>query len=175
MSLSQWRIDSSHASRAARTADSAAYSPPGFSNVGQTVQHHVEAEQSSDQQEHLMKKRAWDVAMGPGKSLPMNMFMMYMAGRSISIFPIMMVAMMLWRPLKALFSVNSTFKPLEHESTGSLLPHKLVFLLGNCGVVALAIYKIHTMGLLPNYDSDWLEFVPEARRIQYTLVGDLFV
>lgn len=51
--------------------------------------------------------------MGPAKSLPMNMFMMYMAGGGVSIFPIMMVGMMVFRPLKALFAVNSTFKPLE--------------------------------------------------------------
>ena len=39
--------------------------------------------------------------------------MMYMAGNTISIFPIMMVVMMAWRPIKALLSVNAAFKPLE--------------------------------------------------------------
>ena len=38
---------------------------------------------------------------------------MYMAGNTISIFPIMMVAMMAWRPVKAFMSVNTVFKPLE--------------------------------------------------------------
>ena len=53
------------------------------------------------------------MALGPVKALPMNMLMMYMAGNTISIFPIMMVAMMVWRPIKALMSVNAAFKPLE--------------------------------------------------------------
>uniref|UniRef100_A0A1I7XFR7 ER membrane protein complex subunit 4 n=1 Tax=Heterorhabditis bacteriophora TaxID=37862 RepID=A0A1I7XFR7_HETBA len=35
----------------------------------------------------------------------------------VSIFPIMMVGMMLWRPAKALFAVNATFKPLEVSSS----------------------------------------------------------
>jgi hypothetical protein len=35
---------------------------------------------------------------------------MYMAGNSISIFPIMMVCMMGWRPVKALMQVNGVFK-----------------------------------------------------------------
>lgn len=39
--------------------------------------------------------------------------MMYMAGNAISIFPIMMVAMMAWRPMRAIVSVNQAFKPLE--------------------------------------------------------------
>lgn len=60
-----------------------------------------------------MKKRAWDMALQPIKSLPMNLFMMYMSGNTISIFPIMMIAMMAWRPVKALMSVNLAFKPLQ--------------------------------------------------------------
>lgn len=77
--------------------------------------------------------------MAPAKALPMNMFMMYMAGRAVSIFPIMMVAMMLWRPFKALLAVNATFKPLEasffeteeakREKGGLVLyGHPLIFL-----------------------------------------------
>ena len=37
----------------------------------------------------------------------MNLFMMYMVGSSISIFPIMMVGMMFVKPIRALLSVNS--------------------------------------------------------------------
>lgn len=65
------------------------------------------------QTHHLMKKRAWDMALQPIKSIPMNLFMMYMSGNTISIFPIMMIAMMAWRPVKALMSVNPAFKPLQ--------------------------------------------------------------
>lgn len=68
------------------------------------------------QQQRLVEKRAWEMALGPLKSLPMNLFMMYMAGNSISIFPIMMVCMMAWRPLKALTATNSTFKSVFRGS-----------------------------------------------------------
>ena len=43
----------------------------------------------------------------------MNLILMYMAGGSISIFPIMMVGMMLLRPVKALWAINQTFKSIE--------------------------------------------------------------
>ncbi|PAV70300.1 hypothetical protein WR25_11303 [Diploscapter pachys] len=151
-------------------------SPPGYSSTGTAIQQHTDGEHNVEQQEQLARKRAWDVAMGPAKALPMNMFMMYMAGRSVSIFPIMMVAMLLWRPVKALFSVGATFKPLEDErTTGSLLLHKIIFILGNFATIGLAIYKVHTMGLLPNTPSDWLEFIPQAQRVQYNLVSDTYV
>ncbi|CDK13604.1 ER membrane protein complex subunit 4 [Caenorhabditis elegans] len=113
--------------------------------------------------------------MGPAKSLPMNMFMMYMAGGGVSIFPIMMVGMMVFRPLKALFAVNSTFKPLESPATGSMFIHKLIFCLGNLGAIGLAIYKVHTMGLLPNTPSDWLEFIPQPGRAQYSIIDEVFI
>ncbi|XP_010220139.1 PREDICTED: ER membrane protein complex subunit 4, partial [Tinamus guttatus] len=37
----------------------------------------------------LVEKRCWDVALAPLKQLPMNLFIMYMAGNTISIFPAM--------------------------------------------------------------------------------------
>jgi len=38
----------------------------------------------------------------------MNLFIMYMAGNSISIFPIMMVGMLIVRPVKALFTLQTS-------------------------------------------------------------------
>ena len=55
---------------------------------------------------HLQKY--WDVALGPLKQLPMNLFIMYMSGNSISIFPIMMVGMMVWRPIQALLAIKTS-------------------------------------------------------------------
>ena len=53
-------------------------------------------------------QKSWDIALGPFKQIPMNLFIMYMAGNSISIFPIMMVGMMFLRPVKALLAVKSS-------------------------------------------------------------------
>ncbi|XP_043542457.1 ER membrane protein complex subunit 4, partial [Chiloscyllium plagiosum] len=56
----------------------------------------------------LVEKRCWDIALGPLKQVPMNLFIMYMAGNTISIFPIMMVCMMAWRPIQALMSMSAS-------------------------------------------------------------------
>lgn len=53
-------------------------------------------------------QKSWDIALGPFKQIPMNLFIMYMAGNSISIFPIMMVGMMFLRPVKALLAIKSS-------------------------------------------------------------------
>lgn len=105
-----------------------------------------------------MAKKSWDIALGPFKQVPMNLFIMYMAGNSISIFPIMMVGMMFLRPVKALLAIKSTFVSLEGEHDHVAL-QKFFYLLGNLSLVALALYKCHSMGLLPTATSDWLAFM----------------
>lgn len=65
--------------------------------------------------------------------VPMNMFIMWMSGNSISIFPIMMVGMMFLRPIQALFSAGQAFKAIEGDQAPL---QKLVWLLGefvSCG------------------------------------------
>ena len=46
----------------------------------------------------------WSIALGPWKQLPLNLFVLWMAGNTISLFPIMMVGMMFVRPVQSLFS-----------------------------------------------------------------------
>ncbi|XP_032060317.1 ER membrane protein complex subunit 4-like isoform X1 [Aythya fuligula] len=93
----------------------------------------------------------------------MNLFIMYMAGNTISIFPAMMVGMMGWRLLQALLSLSTTLKLLE--SSSARLLQGLVFLVGNGLGLALALYKCQAMGLLPTHASDWLALVapPQVR------------
>lgn len=78
-------------------------SPPGYSTSNQIANESV---QQSDNT--LLAKRSWEIALGPFKQLPMNLFITWMAGNSISIFPIMMVGMLLVRPIKALFSMGTS-------------------------------------------------------------------
>nr|XP_032800630.1 ER membrane protein complex subunit 4 isoform X3 [Petromyzon marinus]XP_032800631.1 ER membrane protein complex subunit 4 isoform X3 [Petromyzon marinus] len=92
----------------------------------------------------------------------MNLFIMYMAGNTISIFPIMMVCMMAWRPIQALMAMSSTFKLLEGSTRPRL--QGAVYLVGNVLGLALAVYKCQAMGLLPTHASDWLAFIEPQQR-----------
>merc|ERR1739838_793854 len=143
--------------------------PPGYS-ASINVIHDPSRQNDSS----LRAKRLWDMALGPFKQVPMNLFIMYMSGSSISIFPIMMVVMMMFRPLKTLFSVKQAFKGFETGANGlgvNILGQKLVFILGNLANVALAMYKCHTMGLLPTHASDWLAFADPLQRAEVVVGG----
>ena len=147
---SRWQLDFS--SRPGHGAD--LLSPPGYSASTSNLSRE---EISREADPNLRIKRSWDLALGPFKQVPMNLFIMWMSGNTISIFPIMMVFMMMFRPFKTLFSVSQTFKGFETSGGGvTFLGQKIVFVLGNLANVALAMYKCHSMGLLPTHVSGQL-------------------
>jgi hypothetical protein len=60
-------------------------------------------------------KRAWDFAISPVKSLPMQAFMLYMSGGGVQIFSMGIVAMLLLSPFKNLSSMNSGSSVLANQ------------------------------------------------------------
>ncbi|CAL1537753.1 unnamed protein product [Lymnaea stagnalis] len=140
-------------------------SPVGFENLSTVAERPREADPG------LINKRSWDIALGPIKQVPMNMFIMWMAGSSISIFPIMMVGMMFFRPIQAMLSIQNTFKSIEGDQAAF---QKLVYCIGNLACLAMAVYKCQTMGLLPTHASDWLAFVQPQERMEWSGGGMFF-
>jgi len=164
---SRWGLDFASKTRGSASSwgsGSDLPAPPGYSSSSTTVA--AEATRPTDPT--LKAKKSWDLALGPIKQAPMNLFIMYMSGNTISIFPIMMVIMMAVRPFKTLFSVNATFKSLDAaDGSNNNLGQKMVYVLGNLINVALAMYKCHSMGMLPTYASDWLAFADPVERAEW--------
>lgn len=108
--------------------------------------------------EGLKVKKAWEIALGPAKSIPMNLVMSYMTGNSLQIIPIMMTLMLFWNPLKAIFTeTNAIFKNLETKKNASdILLTKVVYVACQIGCMAVGIWKLYNMGLIPNSEGDWL-------------------
>lgn len=105
---------------------------------------------STEEMDTLKMKKAWEIAIGPAKQLPMNAIGMYMTGNSLQIFSIMMVFMLFKTPITSIFSMNPLFARFETEGTKSrLLGVKLVYIACNCLALALGIWKVNGMGLLP--------------------------
>ena len=55
----------------------------------------------------LKEKRAWDFAISPAKSLPMQAFMLYMSGGGVQIFSMGIVFMLLMSPFKNIAAINT--------------------------------------------------------------------
>jgi len=129
----------------------------------------VTKQKDTEAQSKLVDKRSWDIALGPIKSLPMNMFMMYMVGSQISMFPIMMLGMTFFRHISALMGLRQVTKQLEKSP--QYVIQTVVYILGQFVGLSLAVYKCNVMGLLPTHPSDWLAFKTPPSRIEYTLGG----
>lgn len=103
-----------------------------------------------EEMDTLKLKKAWELALGPAKQLPMNAFGMYMSGNSLQIFSIMMVFMLFKAPIQALFNIQGTFQRLESEGNRQqMLLVKAAFVGCNFLALALGLWKVNGMGLLP--------------------------
>nr|POE87850.1 er membrane protein complex subunit 4 [Quercus suber] len=105
---------------------------------------------SPEEMDTLKLKKAWELALAPAKQLPMNAIGMYMSGNSLQIFSIMMVFMLFKGPITAVFNIQGTFQRLETDSNkGQMVIVKLAFVACNVLALALGIWKVNGMGLLP--------------------------
>ena len=87
----------------------------------------------------------------------MQAIMMYMSGNSLQIFSIMMTFMIFKTPIQGIMATNTAFTRFETEGTkGKLWGIKIVYILCNCLLLALGVWKVNGMGLLPTTRSDWL-------------------
>ncbi|KAH9977338.1 hypothetical protein BGW80DRAFT_1435980 [Lactifluus volemus] len=143
--------------------------PPGFSEISKTKESSkssATAVATLKSHEALKQKRAWDFAISPVKSLPMQAFMLYMSGGGVQIFSMGIVAMLLLSPFKNLSAMNTAFAPFAPGPPSSpsakyltTLPlQKLAYLACNILTLALGLWKCRSMGLLPTGTGDWLAF-----------------
>lgn len=110
----------------------------------------MRAPPTTEETDTLKVKKAWEVALAPVKQLPMTAIMMYMSGNSLQIFSIMMVAMAFKNPVMGLVATNQSFERFESEGTKSkLLVVKAVYVAMQLLALALGIWKVNGMGLLP--------------------------
>ncbi|KAG5927510.1 hypothetical protein E4U42_002153 [Claviceps africana] len=112
---------------------------------------------SADEMETLKVKKAWEVALAPVKALPMTGIMMYMSGNSLQIFSIMMVFMAFKNPIIGLMATNQAFEKFHSEKNAAqILQIKLVYVAMQLIALAVGVWKVNSMGLLPTTRSDWL-------------------
>ncbi|ETI27495.1 hypothetical protein G647_09686 [Cladophialophora carrionii CBS 160.54] len=135
--------------------------PPGYSSskalTGKQARWTGRKPPTPEETETLKLKKAWEVALGPAKQLPMQAIMGYMSGNSLQIFSIMMVFMLFKNPIQAISQTNTQFARFESPGNRTqMLGVKALYIVMQCLLLALGIYKVNSMGLLPTTRSDWL-------------------
>lgn len=136
-------------------------SPPGCKPV---VVEESNLDLPGEQQNRkLLTKQSWNIALAPMYQVPMNLFLMYMSGGTISIFSLMMVGLLMYRPISALL----TCKDFYNQLRGDQRPLQMfVYLLANVVSLLLGLYKCEILGILPIYASDWIKFGVEREVLE---------
>ncbi|KAK5998553.1 ER membrane protein complex subunit 4 [Cladobotryum mycophilum] len=125
---------------------------------------------SAEERDTLKVKKAWEVALAPVKGLPMTAIMMYMSGNSLQIFSIMMVFMAFKNPIVGLMTTNQAFERFQTESNSAkILQTKLVYVAMQLLALAVGIWKVHSMGLLPTTRSDWMMWEPLREPVEHAV------
>lgn len=141
--------------------------PPGFSRASQDQDDSTLSRQKKDAEANWKSQKAWEVAQAPFKNLLMMGFMMWMAGSTVHLFSIGITFSALWQPISALQGVGKVFEPYK-DSKVELLGPKLLFIALNLGGLALGVWKLNTLGLLPTHASDWVSSLPPAQEVEYS-------
>lgn len=154
----QWVLDLTTAP-ASTPKSSSLPDPPGYTSTAsskrgtntktpQTTTTHKRP--TPDEMDTLKLKKAWEIAIAPAKQLPMQGIGMWMSGNSLQVLSIFMVFSLFKNPLQQIMQVNKVFVPFEAEKTKQqMVMVKLAFILCNLLTVALGVYKVNAMGLLP--------------------------
>ena len=162
----KWFVDFSKRPEKALVAQHEHCMPLGFTD--RTIADTTSVEEGT----RLISMRSWDIALGPIKQSPMNVMISWMAGNSIALFPIMFVGMLLFRPFQSMLTISKAFEAIEAGQYSIL--QKLVYFLGNLVNLGIALYKCHSMGLLPTYASDWLAFENPQQLMENSFGGFSF-
>ncbi|KAK0627826.1 hypothetical protein B0T14DRAFT_423456 [Immersiella caudata] len=123
-----------------------------------------------EEMDTLKLKKAWEVALGPVKGLPMTGIMMYMSGNSLQIFSIMMVFMAFKNPIMGILGTNQAFERFQTETNrAKIVQVKLAYVAMQLLALALGIWKVNSMGLLPTTRSDWLLWEAQRESLEYAV------
>ncbi|KAK9782024.1 putative ER membrane protein complex subunit 4 [Seiridium cardinale] len=172
----KWVIDLNDPPQA-RTKSGGIPDPPGYSSQvagskKQAAKTPARKAPTSDEMDKLKLKKAWEVALAPVKQLPMTAIMMYMSGNSLQIFSIMMVFMAFKNPIMGVIGTNQAFERFESDGNkGKMLQAKLAYVAMQVVALALGIWKVNAMGLLPTTRSDWLAWEAQRDPLEHAVVA----
>ncbi|KFK27766.1 hypothetical protein AALP_AA8G426200 [Arabis alpina] len=151
--------------------------PPGFSRTSSDkiflALWQLDSKRKYRNDANSKLKKAWQVAQSPFKNLMMMCFLMWMVGNTLNLFSIGITFSALWQSITALWSVAKIFEPFEDNEV-ELFEPKLVFIALNLGRLAMGIYKLNSLGLLPTHASDWVSSLSPPQEVEYSSGGIVF-
>ena len=161
MVVRDWSFDLNNNSK---TAFNRFTPPPGLRDVMQMEKSATEVGGAFETESTALiakkKAQAMNLAMSPVKQMGMNAFMMYMSGKQLNIFSISITSTAILSPLRDIFSVGKKFEAFSDKNGKvDLQTAKLIFIALNVVWLAVGLYKMSNMRLLPTTSADWVGYI----------------
>jgi ER membrane protein complex subunit 4 len=116
----------------------------------------------------MLVNRAYEITRAQVGPLFQTAFMLYFfIGNQLSIFTIFFMASMGTGPIRNLLNMGQAFSGVTAPGANLLIP-KLGYLLINLIGVAVILYKLRAMGLLPITSADWISLLPVQIPLEYS-------
>ena len=132
----------------------------GYSQVVAAERKRLSPSVAAPNQAALLAKRkaqAMSLASKPGQQILMNAFMMYMSGSSLNIFTISTTSTAILTPVTSILRLESMFGKFEEVDTQLA---KLIYVVLNLVWLAVGMYKMSSMRLLPTTSADFADSIP---------------
>jgi hypothetical protein len=127
---------------------------------------HNSLKEQAEKDEKIYKS-AMAAAMAPGSQLMMTAFMLWMSGSTLQVFSFFILGMAVMNPLRALADANNQFAKFADSKVNITLPF-LIFIAINLAALGVAIYKLQTLGLLPE---TWGSVSVAPKSLEYSAGG----
>lgn len=131
----------------------------GYSQVVAAERKRLSPTTTGPNQNAILAKRkaqAMSLASKPGQQILMNAFMMYMSGNNLNIFTISTTSTAILTPATSIFLLEKTFGKFEEVDTQMA---KLIYVALNLVWLAIGMYKLASMRLLPTTSADFADSI----------------
>ena len=134
-------------------------SPYGFTK---DTEAEVATSSQDKKKREILLQQAWNTATSPMSSIFMNVFFFWMMGNSVHIFTLIFMFTLMYNTVKATGSTNDVFRRFE-QVKDAVIFYKLIYMGINGIVLAIGLYKLYNMGLLPLHPADYVDLVPHMK------------
>lgn len=113
----------------------------------------------------VIEAQAWAMSKSQVQPFFMNCFMMWMVGNQLNLWVILTVGYAVVRGVTGVLQVGSAFSKFPETGVDLTVP-KLAYAGTQLANLAVAVYKIGTMGLLPLTSADWVSLLPVRQAVE---------
>jgi hypothetical protein len=120
--------------------------------------------------------KVWELGKSPASNIFSTLLMLYFSGSQLSLMSLMLVGLMLMAPIKSFLNFGKSFAYFDQhlEKDITVVKSKLLYIGINLAILAVAIYKINQIGLLPFSDDDfsryWAPYTPSETGGEFVIV-----